>query len=62
MKPSDQEVDAAIAEEAAAMKAFAAASAQETKAGLKIKAARKRLSLARSAKWALMSDLMAYSK
>jgi hypothetical protein len=42
-------IDDAIAEEAAAMKAFAKASAQEIKASLKVRAARKRLMDARGA-------------
>jgi hypothetical protein len=60
MQPTSEEIDAAIAEEAAAMKAFAKASAQETNTGLKVKAARKRLMDARGAKSALMQDMMAY--
>lgn len=62
MQPTNQEIDAAIAEEAEAMKQFAAASAKETSASLKVKAARKRLMDARGAKSALMHDLMAFSK
>jgi hypothetical protein len=59
MQPSNEEIDAAIAEEADAMKQFAAASAKETAASLKVKAARKRLTDAVGAKSALMHDLMA---
>ena len=60
MQPSSEEIDAAIAEEATAMKQFAKISAKETAASLKVKAARKRLMDARGAKSALMQDLMAY--
>lgn len=62
MKPTNEEIDAAIAEEALAMKEFAAASAKETTASLKVKAARKRLMDARGAKSALVHDMMSYSK
>jgi hypothetical protein len=62
MKPTDFELDAAIAEEAAAMKQFAEASRKETAASLKVKAARKRLMDARGAKTALYQDMMSYAK
>jgi hypothetical protein len=62
MKPTNLELDAAIEEEAAAMKQFAEASAKETAASLKVRAARKRLMDARGAKTALYQDMMAYSK
>jgi hypothetical protein len=44
------------------MKQFAAASAKETAASLKVKAARKRLMDARGAKSALMHDMMSFTK
>ena len=62
MPPKNEEIDAAIAEEALAMKQFAAASASETAASLKVKAARKRLMDARGAKSGLMHDMMSYTK
>jgi hypothetical protein len=60
MQPTTEEIDAAIAEEAAAMKQFSEASRKETTASLKVKAARKRLMDARGAKSALMHDMMSY--
>jgi hypothetical protein len=62
MPPNNEEIDAAIIEEAEAMKQFSKASAEGTRADLKIKAARKRLMDARGAKNALMQDMMSYSK
>jgi len=61
MQPTAIEIDNAVMEEAAAMNEFAEASKKETSASLKVKAARKRLMLARSHKSALIRDLMTYS-
>lgn len=61
MQPTSAEIDNAVMEEAAAMQEFAKASKLETKAGLEKQAARKRLMLARSAKSALVRDLIAFS-
>ena len=62
MQPTNEEIDTAIAEEAEAMKEFVLASAKETKASLKVKAARKRLMDARGAKMAVYQDMMLFSK
>lgn len=62
MPPNNEEIDAAILEEAEAMKEFAVATSKETAASLKVKAARKRLRDARGAKNALMNDLLIYAK
>jgi hypothetical protein len=62
MQPTAKEIDAAIAEEAAAMKQFAAATRTETAASLKVRAARVRLMNARGAKTALMQDMMGYGE
>jgi hypothetical protein len=60
MSPTTEEIDAAIAEEAAAMKQFSEASRRKTAASLKVKAAGTRLRNARAAKSALVQDMMAY--
>jgi len=60
MKQKSREFEAALAEEAAAMKQLAKAFQSKTNAELKIIAARKRLSLARSASYAVKFDLMAF--
>lgn len=60
MKPSDKEIDDAIAEEAAAMKEFTEASGVKVEASLAVEAARGRLMRARAAKSALVHDMMTY--
>lgn len=62
MLPTNSEIEAAIAEKTEAMKEFALASSQSTKASLRVMAARKRLSLARSNEWALTNDMIRYAK
>lgn len=60
MQPSPADIDNCIIEEAEAMREFSEATRTETKASLKVKAARKRLMLARQAKNALVQDMFAY--
>lgn len=61
MLPSNEEIDAAIKNEAEAMRSFANCLAFETAATNHVKAARANLMLARSHKSALMRDLVTYS-
>lgn len=60
MSPSPEEIESVIKEKNEAMQQLALANLSSVKAELKIKAARKRLSLARSAEWAITNELMSY--
>lgn len=60
MKPTEAEIDAAFREEEEAFKAWAKVRNQLDTYMLKEIAARKRLAMARSAKQAIMRDVMNY--